>query len=301
MSNDCGLPGNFGGRSCPNDYLKDLSYMLITKRGENTFPTLSAMTSEAIQTAINNGDPTLRLLPVAEIENFDPTVGDPKVQEFTSGRKQYIKAGVTTFSFLIVGGDGLTEDEFVQLNNGTYDAYLYDSEGGLMYRKPTDSTEDQVQAMPISIGSWTPKTEFSNGSDRAENLMVSVDLDQNKYKSKERRYANSGVLSYSVEDIAVPLVDVNVDYSATTTTTTVATIYDNRDNPIRNLAIANIDSIVVGGVSKTVSSITESSTAAGEYTIEWSTAGTSGDEVAISYTGDGYDWYYANLTTTEAP
>jgi hypothetical protein len=83
-------------------------------------------------------------------------------------------------------------------------------------------------------------------------------------------------------------------FSNVTTTTAKILVKTDRNTGVVGLTTANIAALTVGGSAKTVSSLVPDVAIAGLYTVTWTTAGTSAQVGVITWTGAGYDWYYAN-------
>jgi len=298
---DCGIVRNINGRDCQDNYLKGVSLILFTKRGENSFATLSAFTSAAITAAINNANPNSRFLVANNIEDATFEQEDAKAAIYSSGRMEYIRDSIMKTTFKHIGGDGKTHKAYVALNNADYEAYYFDQFGGMWYRKPEDTTLDQVQGIPISKGSTSPKIVPSNGTDGSEHVLVSQNW-TTTLNVAELTYATAESLGFNIFDFANPLITVAAPLvSSITTTSAVIDLFSDRGTAIEGLTIANISTITADGVTKTMSSFVESTIVAGRYTATWTTAATATDIMLITYTGTDYDFYTPNRTTFVIP
>jgi len=294
---NCTIPGNLGGRRCANDYLPEVTNILLVPRGTNEieWATKSAMTSVDVIAKINAANPINRLLPIKDIENYQPTEGDAKIQTFDSQRKAFIKRGVITISGLISTGDNITVENFNDLNNLNMGCILMDSE---KFQYETDSaTKTKVRGMKIARGSFVAKLVPATPT-TVEAVQFSFDIDMS-VDTKLFRIASFEELGYSLADICEPLIPIDTISGTATATGGTVTLMDERGLPISGINDSVTTEIVVynetTASSVTVTGSTESN---GVYTLTWTTGVTAGNSVRYSVVATGFDGYNKTVTVT---
>lgn len=294
---NCTIPGNLGGRRCANDYLPEVTNILLVPRGTNEieWATKSAMTSADVIAKINAANPIIRLLPIKDIENYQPTEGDAKIQTFDSQRKAFIKRGVITISGLISTGDNITVENFNDLNNLNMGCILMDSE---KFQYETDSaTKTKVRGMKIARGSFVAKLVPATPT-TVEAVQFSFDIDMS-VDTKLFRIASFEELGYSLADICEPLIPIDTISGTATATGGTVTLMDERGLPISGINDSVTTEIVVYNVttSKAVT-VTGSTESTGVYTLTWTTGVTAGNSVRYSVVATGFDGYNKTVTVT---
>jgi hypothetical protein len=300
MSINCQNPKNINGRECQNNYIKGISLILYTRKGENTFSTLSAFTSSAIIAAINSTYPSQRILISNEIDDFVFEQEDAKAAIYSSGRMEYIRDSIMKTTFKHIGGDGKTHKAYVALNNADYEAYYFDQFGGMWYRKPEDTTIDQVQGIPISKGSTIPKLFPSNGNDNSEYVQVTQNW-TNTLNYSELTYATAQQIGFDIHNIARPLIIVDEPIAIDLNTTTlILDIFTDRGSGITGLTSDNIQSILINDVEVDVISFTESVLVTGRYTLVFDN-NISDIDMYLYFYKIGYDFIEANSIIYHIP
>ena len=294
---NCTIPGNLGGRRCANDYLPEVTNILLVPRGTNEieWATKSAMTSADVIAKINAANPINRLLPIKDIENYQPTEGDAKIQTFDSQRKAFIKRGVITISGLISTGDNITVENFNDLNNLNMGCILMDSE---KFQYETDSaTKTKVRGMKIARGSFVAKLVPATPT-TVEAVQFSFDIDM-AVDTKLFRIASFEELGYSLADICEPLIPIDTISGTATATGGTVTLMDERGLPIYGINDSVTTEIVV--YNETTSSsvtVTGSTGSNGVYTLTWTTGVSVGNSVRYSVVATGFDGYNKTVTVT---
>lgn len=294
---NCTIPGNLGGRRCANDYLPEVTNILLVPRGTNEieWATKSAMTSADVIAKINAANPINRLLPIKDIENYQPTEGDAKIQTFDSQRKAFIKRGVITISGLISTGDNITVENFNDLNNLNMGCILMDSE---KFQYETDSaTKTKVRGMKIARGSFVAKLVPATPT-TVEAVQFSFDIDMS-VDTKLFRIASFKELGYSLADICEPLIPIDTISGTATATGGTVTLMDERGLPISGINDSVTTEIVVYNETTASSvTVTGSTGSNGVYTLTWTTGVSAGNSVRYSVVATGFDGYNKTVTVT---
>ncbi len=294
---NCTIPGNLGGRRCANDYLPEVTNILLVPRGTNEieWATKSAMTSADVIAKINAANPINRLLPIKDIENYQPTEGDAKIQTFDSQRKAFIKRGVITISGLISTGDNITVENFNDLNNLNMGCILMDSE---KFQYETDSaTKTKVRGMKIARGSFVAKLVPATPT-TVEAVQFSFDIDMS-VDTKLFRIASFEELGYSLADICEPLIPIDTISGTATATGGTVTLMDERGLPIYGINDSVTTEIVVYNETTASSvTVTGSTGSNGVYTLTWTTGVSAGNSVRYSVVATGFDGYNKTVTVT---
>ncbi len=294
---NCTIPGNLGGRRCANDYLPEVTNILLVPRGTNEieWATKSAMTSADVIAKINAANPINRLLPIKDIENYQPTEGDAKIQTFDSQRKAFIKRGVITISGLISTGDNITVENFNDLNNLNMGCILMDSE---KFQYETDSaTKTKVRGMKIARGSFVAKLVPATPT-TVEAVQFSFDIDMS-VDTKLFRIASFEELGYSLADICEPLIPIDTISGTAKATGGTVTLMDERGLPISGLNSSVTTEIVVyNETTASAVTVTGSTESNGVYSLTWSTGVTAGNSVRYSVSATGFDSYNKTVTVT---
>lgn len=302
MANECYLPPNLRGRKCGGAFLREVAGYLFVPEGTNevTFADLSAMTAEAVTTAIND-EPTKRAIPVNDIDDYTPEVADSKFQEHSSGRRSFISKGVWTLGGNVVGGDAALSDYIIQMNNMDWRVYPIGNAG---FNYVVDATTKTIlKGLKVAKGSFRPKYMPSNGTDNVEMAYFEFDIDKDTDYTL-MRYSSYIALGYNLLNICEPLIDIDAissSISSIGTESLTMTLKDDRGNGLSGFD-DDTESFTLSNLTTecevTITGITESTSVLGQYTVSYTTGVTAVDNLSMAISKDGFDSYGVALTGT---
>lgn len=300
MSDTCFIPKNMNGRACGAGFVREAVTFIFSPDGANeiTYATLAAMTSAQVTTDINNADPLKRLLPINDIEDYAPESADSKKQEYKSGRKAFIAKGVVNYKGIMASGDPVLVENYLQLNNGAYRAFIVGTTG---FNYETDSaTKLIVRGLKVSKGSFDAKYMPSDGDANVEQCEVSFDIDKDTDWSLFR-YASYDDLGFNLADVAAPLIPIDsATVSGEATTGFTLVLKDERGNPITGLDSTS-DFVITNVTATGTEASTSTESPLGTYTVVYDSAVTAADVLSVAVSVDGFDAYSISPIAVTTP
>jgi len=296
----CGIPSNLNGRNCQDAYISQpVGLMLIPAgTGEVSFATKSAMTSQLVVAAINNVNPLVRILPMNNLDNYDPMEGDPITKEFDSGLIIFIERGITTIKGVKTDADNTTVEAFLDLNNLNMGAWLIDND---KFQYATDSaTKMMVKGIKVAKGSFKAKL-IPGKKGEVESMEYSFNIDKS-FDTRLLRTVSNQEMGYSLADICEPLITIGqAIVSAPTTTSHVVTVYDDRGKAISGLVTANFACANMTVPATVTITVSESLTVKGQYTIAHPSGVLASQVLNDTITATGFDSYFLPTIVVTIP
>lgn len=285
----------------PNCVIKQsaLAFPIIVPRFDangdrNVIDTTSATVGADIQALIAASTAVgSRLYPFPRVENATFERTDTVYDEAPSGTKVKLPnvGGVRTFAFELWGNNGVHElqRQLSNLGCSDFDVYYVDVTGNLWGEKD-NRTDANMHGYPVDVESFDFFKMYATDTTTGK-IMVSFDLDQSA--CEENSYAiTSGELGYNATTLTAnqEAFQTLTAASATDITDVVYTGFgtaNNRDD-VEGLVIGDFTAYnVTADASITISSVTESATTPGTYTIVIP-AQTTSDVLRISISKSGF-------------
>jgi hypothetical protein len=235
---------------------------------------------------INEADASKRWFPLPNFENVELPKADSQFEEANSGRMVFLRQGKRSFS-----GELWAEDSTPTLlgklqNNRCVDfgVYIVDVNGNLVGSK----VGTDLYPIPVDNPSFNPTFVFATDS-TTQKIMVTFDFD--RLFDESTMYMITPIeAGVNFNDLS-GLLDVVFSNTGTTATTFQATLaleYGTALNPIQFLGAVAGDFLLFNNDTSSVVTITVVEGPAGDYLFTF-TAQTTGDEMVLSISKDGYD------------
>lgn len=214
-----------------------------------------------------------------ELETYVPEQGEPNMFEFQSGRSQYIKSGVFSYSFFDKTASEYTFSAYESLNKRQVSYILIDKEGNVLVA--VDGSV--IKSIPMAKSTMKPQFVYSNGSDTVQG--VTFTFNRGNVKPENIKIISAEQLGFNILGEYLPKVQANVEF--TDVTTTGATVFlwgENEGVPVEN-GIAGILSgdvtIEANGGALAITSFDPSGDGDGFYDLVFATQ-SSGTEIQIT-------------------
>lgn len=229
-----------------------------------------------------------RFYPIMNIENVEDVRGETVFEEMNSGRRTQVRKGFRTFTGYILDADPILLEHLQSFGCARFGAYTVDKNMSVVYRKKSSAP---TYAYPILIDEKTWDVQLVKGTDsEVPKIMIQFQY-RDSMADADLRIVSQEDSTLSITDI-YGLVDVEgtLDNEATTGfDIQLTTVYG---DPVENLVSANFTAAEISPTpgAITFSSVTESSTTPGLYTLTFSSSQTSGDVIRLTVSEERYDF-----------
>jgi hypothetical protein len=283
---------NTGTPDCPNviEIARHLILVpeLAANGTENRVLAANGFTPANLTPKLDASDRKDRFYPILNIENVEDVRGETVYEEMNSGKRAQVRKGFRTFTGFILDADPVLLEKLQSFGCTRFGAYVIDKNFSVVYRKNDGAP---TYAYPILIDQDTFDVQMVKGTDsEVPKIMISFQFRDNM-KDSDLRLVSQEDTGLSITDI-YGLLDVDGTLSSITTagfTIDLATAYG---DPVENLLLADFSCAEItptpGAVALT--SVTESSTVAGQYAVVFTSAQTSADELRLTISKDRYDF-----------
>lgn len=298
MGTTCVIPPNLSGKQCVESFLREALKFAFVPDGTNEieYATVESLTSEEVITDINDDNPVKRMLILEDIENYNPEMGESKVEEFNSGNSVQIANGMLTYNGIISTGDPILAENIMKLNNLRL-RVIPIGVNGFVYE--TDSaTKLKVRGFKIARGSFKARFIPSNGNDISEKVEFSFKIDRTTDWSLYR-FVTYDVLGFNFAEVVEPLIPIDIaTVSDATADGFTVSIQDERGNPITGLGTDFVEIYNVTTDASVTGVAAESTSNIGTYTVATATGVTAADELTVTFSADGIDSYGVSESVT---
>lgn len=230
---------------------------------------------------INNEDDSARWYPVGPFKNVTTERADPIKETFEDGSSVFIRQGVRNFSGMILkGGPELLS----QLNSNrcsSFGAYIVDAEGSLTGKVKND--DGFLYPIEIQAASFNGKLVYSTDT-TTEKIMLNFEYGVDEKDEDLRTIMATSITGINLSTVK-GLTNAYVTVVSCGQTSMVIDVYNKYGNfisgsPVEGLLVGDFASSVTGTGSKirnttdgadvTITSVTESTTVDGRYTLAYS-------------------------------
>lgn len=254
---------------------------LIANDGtENCIDPTDTLDSAYFTALLNNADDSKRWYPTGAMKNVTGERADPLMETFEDGSKVFIRQGVRNFSAMILkGGPELLS----QLNSNrcsSFGIFFIDADGSL-YGK-VKNNDGLLYPVEVQASSFYGKLVFTTDT-TIQKVMLSFELGVDEKDEDLRMILSSSITGINLAKVS-GLINTYVRVVSTGQTSMVVDVYNKygdfiNGSPVEGLLVADFASSVTGTGSKirnttdgadvTLSSVTESTSQAGRYTLAY--------------------------------
>lgn len=269
----------------------------------------TSITASTFTALINQADTSKRLYPLPGMKNVNDTREAPIVETFSDNSTMFIRDNVRKFEGMIVGRDAnpILNAAIESARCGEVGVYLVDRLGSLIGMISDDGTK----LYPIKLDSGSLAALLVKPTDTtAGKLTVTFNFDPDESDNCLRMVTSSEMGDADLLSLR-GLIDVFATYSDITTGGVTVELYTNFGTPINpvlvkglvvgDFAFYNVTQSSAIAVTGTGAAFSESPD--GTYIFEYATADdtTSGDEVRVTPTKNGYDFAAVVANTFDTP
>lgn len=272
---------------------------LIANDGtENSIDPNDTLDSAYFTALINNADDSKRWYPTGAMKNVTGERADPLMETFEDGSKVFIRQGVRNFSaMLLKGGPELLS----QLNSNrcsSFGVYMVDANGSIYGKVKSDGN---LYPIEVQAASFYGKLVFTTDT-TIQKIMLAFEFGVDEKDEDLRMILASSITGINLSS-ASGLINTYVKVVTCGQTSLVIDVYNKygdfiNGSPVEGLLVADFASSVTGTGSKirnttdgadvTITSVTESTTQAGRYTLAY-TSQTVADELQPYVKKNGLD------------
>jgi len=291
---------NFGAATCRNPMQIAKRLIIVPELGasgsENEIATVAGVTKTALQLLFNEVDKLDRYYPTPLLENVENVRGETTFHEFNSGAKLRVKEGTKHFVGYIPAEHPLMLEGLKSFEGQNFGILVIDKDGNLIYL--TDATT-KLKVKPFPIDGNSLSVTYVEPTDK-EVPMIKLEFDYSvSSKDELMRYIAAEDLDFN----ALSTVDVYSLLTVTGTSTggadkltlVLATEYG---DAITGLDEDDMDCTDSAGDTVTISSVEESTSTPGTYTVNLTITGAK--TVTTTITKSRYDFSAITALTAEA-
>ena len=229
---------------------------------------------------VNNVDPSKRAYPLMGLNEVNPETATPEYQTFSNGTRKKLRDGIAKLSYQIVD---VNEVYFGKIKDNCteFGLFLVDSCGNV--KGEVEGTK--FYPRPVNAGSYSAM--FMPRKD-ANVSFVQVEVDYDIISGDENQtLITADEFGANVPSKLKGLIDVNLEVTPVNATTLTVEAYSDfgtatQKLPVRGLLAANFSVYnVTTNANVTLTSVTESTTTPGTYTVVLASAPTTGNEGTV--------------------
>ena len=265
----------------------------------NSIDPTDTLDSAYFTALINNADDSKRWYPTGAMKNVSGERADPITETFEDGSKVFIRQGVRTFSAMILKGGPELLNQLNSNRCSSFGAYMIDSDGSI-YGK-VKNNDGLLYPIEVQAASFYGKLVFSTDT-TIQKIALSFEWGVDEKDEDLRMIQSSSISGVNLSSIA-GLLNAYVKVVSCGQTSLVIDVFAKYGNfvtgtPIEGLLVADFASSTSGTSSKirntttsadvTISSVTESSSIPGRYTLAY-TSQTTGNKLQPYVKKNGID------------
>ncbi|NQZ74662.1 MAG: hypothetical protein HRT61_00875 [Ekhidna sp.] len=287
--------GNLGDKFAADNIMRVPRMLIFVNQysiagGRNGIDLSVELTDASVQALIDQSNKSLRWHFLDELEDVENLRADPVFQELASGRRQYIRQGVKTFTAAIYRRNPQFLKQIERMQCPTLGVYMIDNCGDLYGMISSDGAT--LYPMRVGTGSFSSNLVEMTYSEE-QKVMISFDFDRIEKDSDVRRLPKSEMnadLDLLSKDGLYNIAPVVVTASVTATSVRVEMNYDSgtaiTPNRLEGLVAGDFALYnVTDDASVTVDSANEVSPGIYDLTILTQ----DGDAGTVTATKSGYD------------
>jgi hypothetical protein len=274
---------------------------LIANDGtENSIDPTDTLDSAYVTALINQADDSKRWYPVGPLKNVAGERADALMETFEDGSKVFIRQGVRSFTGLVLKGGPELLNQLNSNRCSSFGAYMIDSNGSLYGKVKND--DGMLYPVEIQADSFYNKLMFTTDT-TIQKIMISFEFGIDEKDEDLRMILSSSFTGVNLANVK-GLINTYYKGVAIGTTSIVVDIFNKygdfvNGSPVEGLQTADFvssDSATTGKVyditdnsDVTISSVAESTTQLGRYTLSMSSGITVGDDLQILVKKNGLD------------
>lgn len=257
------------------------SSFFLVRRGWTLNANTTTLDKEYIINAIQSGT----FIPFQATRAFTENTPDPTRQDYSGGERRTIRNGNPDYTFEFDNGVGFHAAAY-SYNGGSFDLINVDRSGNLQLQRSIDNTT----LKGFRISDLNTRTYRQRSGDTAAGTMVEIQLADVEAFNKQMALISVETLGVNVNDEVRGVVSVNMKVvSADVSDGTVVvdvTAVNNNQTGIRALTVDQFDLFnVTSNALVAITSVDESLTIAGRYTITPTAMPAAGQVIKVQTDG----------------
>ena len=274
--------------------------MIADDGSENSIDPTDTLNNAYFTDLINQADDSKRWYPSGALKNVTGERADPIMESFEDGSKVFIRQGVRTFTGMILKGGPVLLNQLNSNRCSTFGVFMIDTDGSIYGKVKND--DGLLYPIEVQAASFNGKLVFTTDT-TIEKIMLMFEWGVDERDEDLRMIQANSITGINLSAVG-GLIDVYYKSVSASTTELVVDIFNNYGNfvtgsPIEGLVVADFissDSLTTSKVYNitdtadiTISSVSESTTVAGRYTLNMGAGIVASDVLQVLIKKNGLD------------
>ncbi|MES2382468.1 MAG: hypothetical protein V4538_15580 [Bacteroidota bacterium] len=308
MAGACSCDVSFNNTGVPNcvpAYLvwkKFIVVPLVANDGtDNKILSSDTLNSAFFTALINHADASKRWYPLPNMKNIESTKAENITETFNDQSVIFVAEGVRGINALLVGHGATLAGQLKAARCSQFGVYPIDGNGSLYGY--TNNETGALYPIPIDNNTWAPVWQMASDT-TVQKIQLTFQFDANLQDEYIAQIVNSDITGINLLSTSglVDILSTDVSGSVTTIVIDMYNRYGSNFNklPMEGLVITDFYDVAGGAASKVydttsstalaLTSVTESTTIPGRYTLVMTVSQTIGDVIRITPVKTGYDF-----------
>jgi hypothetical protein len=274
--------------------------MIADDGSENSIDPTDTLNNAYFTNLINQADDSMRWYPSGALKNVTGERADPIMESFEDGSKVFIRQGVRTFTGMILKGGPVLLNQLNSNRCSTFGVFMIDTDGSIYGKVKND--DGLLYPIEVQAASFNGKLVFTTDT-TIEKIMLMFEWGVDERDEDLRMIQANSITGINLSAVG-GLIDVYYKSVSASPSTIVVDIFNNYGNfvtgsPIEGLVVADFISSDTLATSKvynitdnadiTITTVTESNTVAGRYTLAMAAGIVASDVLQILVKKNGLD------------